>query len=389
MMPSNMNRRVVVAGVGYSQLGRSTGRSEGSLAAEAIKNALSDAGMRPADVDGLGTFPDRISGPFEGPSIAYVQQAFGLSRLRWFAAINNGAAQLSPVADGAYAIASGGADVVVCYRAHLRQTSRYYAPSAMSGNVASYTAAFRSPYGAPAGAAAFALWAMRYLHDSGYREEDLGSVVINNRTHAQRNPRAAWFGKPVTMEQYLKSDMIASPLRILDCDYPIDGAVAIVLAKADRAADLPHDPVYIEALAHSAGPSLDWDTWPDMSVMASRYVAADLWARTDLRPDDVDVAELYDGFSWFPLCWIEDLGLVERGGAGAFFRNGDGLPGGRLPVCTDGGQLGEGRLHGMGKLAEACLQVRGEAGERQVPGVEVAVACAGGGVSAAAALLTR
>jgi acetyl-CoA acetyltransferase len=227
------------------------------------------------------------------------------------------------------------------------------------------------------------------MHEYGTTEEDLGAVVLTCREHAQLNPAAAWYGHPLTMEEYLAAPMIASPLRILDCDYPIDGAVAIILTRADLASKLRHEPVYVNSVAHATGPDPDWDNWDDLGTMTSAHCAEQLWAGTDLKPSDVDVAEIYDGFSHLALNWFEDLGFVDKGDAGAFFREGRAKLGGDLPCCTDGGQLGGGRLHGFGKVAEATMQLRGQCGDRQVEGAEVAVACSGGGPIGSALLLTK
>jgi acetyl-CoA acetyltransferase len=381
--------QIVVAGVGKSEIGRNTGRSEGSLTLEATMRALRDAGMKPEEVDGVCAYPDRVSTPFEGPSITYVQRALGLPRTNFWQALGTGPAQLSAVAMAAYVIAGGGADTVVCYRGHLRQEQRYYVPGGAVDRYAKDDLAFRAPYGAPAGAPRMALWATRHMHEYGTTPDDLGAVVLTCREHAQLNPAAAWYGHPLTMEDYYASPMISTPLRMLDCDYPVDGAVAIVLTRADRASSLPHGPVYINSMGHATGPDLDWDNWPDLTYMGSRFVGEQLWAGTDLRPEDVDVAEVYDGFSILAINWVEDMGFCEKGEGGRFFSDGRAQLGGQLPVCTDGGQLGGGRLHGFGKLAQAVLQLRGECDQAQVPGAEVAVACAGGGPVAAGFLLTR
>jgi acetyl-CoA acetyltransferase len=238
------------------------------------------------------------------------------------------------------------------------------------------------------GAVRFGMFAQRQAFQRGVTDEHRGAVVLTCREHAQLNPAAVWCGTPLTMEDYLKSDVVASPLRILDCDMPIDGAVALVLATADRAGDLPSSAVYIDSVGHASGPSLDAEVWSDMSTMSSRYAAEDLWKKTDLKPSDVDVAEIYDGFSSLALSWLEDLKFVHEGEAGPFLLEGRGRLGSDLPICTDGGQLGMGRLHGFGKVLEAVRQLRGECGPRQVPDAQVAVACSGGGVEASALLLT-
>lgn len=388
-MRMSIENKVVVAGVGASEVSRDSGKSEGRLTLEAAMLAIADAGMTPNDIDGIVAFPDRVSTPFEGPHITYVQRALGLEVTNFWQALGFGAAQLSAIACATYAIASGAADAVLCYRGHLRQERRYYSAGAAIDGRAVGDQAFRDPYGVPAGAPRYALWAQRYMHKYGLDEQDLGAVVLVCRDHAQRNPRAVWHGSPLSMEDYLASPFVATPLRLLDCDYPVDGANALVLTSADRVADLPSPPVYINALGHATGPQADWDTWPDLSTMASAYASRQLWSRTELTPQDVSVAEVYDGFSFLALCWLEDLGFCEPGAAGAFVRSGETRLGGRLPICTDGGQLGMGRLHGFGKIVEAVLQLRGQCEERQVPDARVAVASSGGGIVASAVLLTR
>ncbi|HEY4408299.1 MAG TPA: thiolase family protein [Acidimicrobiia bacterium] len=387
MSGAALRDKVVVAGVGYSQIGRSTGRSEGSLAVEAAKAALADAGLAPADLDGITMWPDRVSSVFEGPSIIYMYRALGLSDVRYYQAMGTGPGQFASVNGAVHAIVAGAADTVICIRAHLRQEQKFYVPGGGDIRQATGDLALRAPYGVPAGSPRFALWAQRQAHEYGVTDEHRGAVVLTCRAHAQLNPRAVWQGHPLTMDDYLASDVVASPLRILDCDMPVDGAVAVILTRADRAADLRRRPVRIHSLGHANGPMLDSEYWPDMTTMASHWAADELWRGTDLGPADVDVAQLYDGFSFMTLGWLEDLGFVKKGEAGPWFAEGRGRLGGALAVCTDGGHLGGGRLHGFGKLAEAVLQLRGECGDRQVPGAEVALACVGGGAIATAMLL--
>jgi acetyl-CoA acetyltransferase len=386
----DFRRKVVVAGVGYSQIGRSTGRSEGSLALEACRNALTDSGLSVDDIDGMAVWPDRISSVFEGPSITYMQRALGLRRTRYWQAFGSGPAQLSSIVGAAYAIAAGAADTVICYRAHLRQEQRFYVAGSTGsgGSLASGDLAFKAPYGVPAGTPRWALWAQRHAYEYGTTDEHRGALVLTCRAHAQLNPRAVWNGTPLTMDDYLAADLISSPLRILDCDMPIDGGVGIILTTAERAADLRAQPVYIESMGHATGPTLDFDVWPDVTHMGAKYAADEMWAGTALRPSDVDVAQVYDGFSSLAICWLEDLGITKKGEAGDWVLDGHGRLGGELPICTDGGQLGAGRLHGFGKLAETVQQLRGECGDRQVAGAEVGLSCAGGGPLATAMLLT-
>ena len=279
---------------------------------------------------------------------------------------------------------------MICYRAHLRQEQRFYVAGSTGsgGKLASGDLAYKAPYGVPAGTPRFALWAQRHAHEYGTTDEHRGALVLTCRDHAQLNPRAVWNGTPLTMDDYLAADVIATPLRILDCDMPVDGAVALIFTSADRAGDLRGRPVYVESIGHATGPSLDFDNWPDVTFMAARFAGEEMWSRTDLRPSDVDVAQIYDGFSTLAISWLEDLGFTKKGEAGDWLLEGQGRLGGQMPICTDGGQLGAGRLHGFGKVAETVQQLRGECGDRQVPDAEVALTCAGGGPFATSMLLT-
>ena len=384
-----LDGKVAIAGVGFSQIARDTGRSEGSLAVEACQNALADAGLTIADVDGISVWPDRISSVFEGPSIAYMHRALGMKDTRFWQAYGTGPAQLSSIVGAAHAITAGAASTVICFRAHLRQEQRFYAPGASGANQFAGDQAFRAPYGMPAGAPRFALWAQRQAHELGVSDEDRGEFVLLTREHAQLNPRAVWRGSPLMMADYLSSDLIASPLRILDCDMPVDGAVAVILTRSDRAQDLRSVPAIIRSMGHATGPTMDFELWPDMTHMGSRYAAEQLWAGTDLTPADVDVAQVYDGFSTLALAWLQDMGFVDQREVGDWLRDGNGRLGSSMPICTDGGQLGGGRLHGFGKVAEAVLQLRGDCGPRQVPDVDVSLVCAGGGPAATTFLLTK
>jgi acetyl-CoA acetyltransferase len=377
-----------VTGVGYStDLGRDTGRTEGELAVQACRAAISDAGLDPSAIDGLSMFPYRTTPPsaFTGPGLPYVQRSLGLQILRWCQAYTHENGQLGAVVGSIDALAAGRCTHVVCYRAHVAQQRRYLAGGA-DPSAAYDEEEHTMPYGAGSGTARGALWAARYMHRYGVTQAELGSVSVNGRAYGATNPRAYW-RTPVTIEEYLDSRWISTPLKLLDADYPIDGATAFVLSSLDAAGSTRH-PVWIEASATGPGQATSWANWPEKSEMGSLQAAASLWSRTRLRPDDVDVAEVYDGFSFFTLVWLEDLGLAEPGRAGAWLLDGGGRPGGALAVNTDGGQLGVGRLHGFGKLAQASLQIRGEA-PNQVEGAEVAVASAGGGPLAAAVLVTK
>jgi acetyl-CoA acetyltransferase len=231
-------------------------------------------------------------------------------------------------------------------------------------------------------------YAARYMHEYGVSREQLAWIPVTQRAHAALNPDAV-YRSPLTAGDYLGSRMISSPMCLYDCDVPVDGATAFVVSAAETAGDL-RAPVRIEAMAGVVEGRPSWDQWEDMGRVGYGAAAA-MWARTSLRPGDVDVAELYDGFTIEAVWWLEAMGFCGPGEAGAFVAGGRRIGlGGSLPLNTWGGQLSGGRLHAaFGHLAEAVRQLRGEAGARQVTGAEVAAVTSVGGIEAGAALLTR
>jgi acetyl-CoA acetyltransferase len=244
------------------------------------------------------------------------------------------------------------------------------------------------PIGALSPVCQIAPYATRYMHDFGVTREQLAWIPVTQRAHAALNPDAV-YRAPLTIDDYLDSRMISSPICLFDCDVPVDGATAIVVSAAETAPDL-RAPVRIEAMGCVVDGGTSWEQWTDMSRVGYS-TAAEMWNRTDLRPADVDVAQLYDGFTIEAVWWLEALGFCGTGEAGAFVEGGTRIAlGGELPLNTWGGQLSGGRLHAaFGHTAEAVRQLRGEAGERQVAGAEVAAVTNAGGFEAGAALLTR
>ena len=243
-------------------------------------------------------------------------------------------------------------------------------------------------YGAFSAANWLAMHAQRHMYLYGTTKEQLGALAVNSRRNAAFNPRAV-YREPMTMDDYLEARPVSDPFGLLDCDVPIDGSIAIVVSSSEYASDCPNPPVRVEAAGGSRGAG-GWDQRPDYPKMASIEAAAELWSRTDLTPSDVDIAELYDGFTFLTLAWLEALGFCGTGESGPFVDGGTRIAlDGDLPLNTYGGQLSAGRMHGYWVLHEACLQLRGEAGERQVDGAEVAAVSVGGGPIAGCILLTR
>ena len=349
----------------------------------------------------VGIHPGKLDVPpgFSGAGVTELQDALRLE-LSWFAGGMESPGQLGSVVNAAVAVAAGLANHVVCFRTVTEasaQGDKGRGSVTMGGGGGSGGRGVRMggfmqwvlPYGAPSAANWIGMMAMCHMHEFGTTREQLGQIPLTARRNAALNPQAI-YTEPLSLDDYLAARMISEPLCLYDCDVPADGSTAVVVSRADAAADLRRPPVRIEAVGTAIRGRPSWDQWDDLTTMACRDAAAMLWARTDLTPADVDVAELYDGFSFITLAWLEALGFCGRGEGGAFVEGGSRIArDGDLPLNTHGGQLSAGRLHGYGFLHEACLQLWGEAGARQVAGSpEVAVAAAGGGPLAGCLLLT-
>jgi acetyl-CoA acetyltransferase len=230
--------------------------------------------------------------------------------------------------------------------------------------------------------------ATRHFHDYGTTREQLGQIPLACRRHAALNP-VATYRDPLTLDDYLGARMISWPLCLFDCDVPVDGSTAVIVSAVDTVADLRARPVYVDAVGTAYRGRYSWDQQDELGQMAATGAAEHLWSRTSLRPGDVDTAQLYDGFSVLALVWLEALGFCKLGEGGAFVEDAARISlGGQLPLNTSGGQLSGGRLHGFGLVHESVVQLRGQAGDRQVADAQVAVVSNGGGPIAGAMLLT-
>ena len=360
-----------VVGIGRTAYTRKSGRTGLALAAEAIRAALDDAGLSPADVDGITCYS--TGDPASPLRVGY---AIGLDEIGWSVNTLAGGNQVALVmANAAAAIITGQADVVVVYRV-LDANVRY---GKVTGEVTIGGAEqFAAPHGYMVPPQWFAMWAQRHQHVYGSTCEDLGAIAINNRTHAVNNPQAI-ARDPLTLDDYLAGRWVVEPFRVFDCAYEVDGAVALVLTSAERAADLRHPPVFPLGAAEGTGAGGMPDQWDDQTSMYSRIVAPRLWARTGLRPADMDIACMYDCFTYTVMATFEDFGFCGKGEVGDYFREGRATYGGDVVVNPHGGLLSEGYLHGLNHHYEAVLQLRGEAENRQVAGAELALVTAGAG----------
>ncbi|MBO0866134.1 MAG: thiolase family protein [Mycobacterium sp.] len=371
---STLAREVAIVGVGYSELSRTGGPNPNALALAAAKNALSDAGVTSTDVDGIFEYK---FGP-ESPGAQDMARLLGVPDLAAFADIfPSGPSGLAGALAGVMAVASGACETVLVFRCLTRAAGH-------QGGVASGPATiggrdqFLTPYGYLGGILVLlALKKQRWMAEYNRPEEDFGRIAVNARRWSALNPRAVMRDE-VTMDDYLSSRMVADPLRVLDCDYPVNGAVATVITTAERAADLRQPPVLVDAMAYATGRGADWMFDCDFLYGGAIDCANRLWRRSSVTVADVDVAQIYDGFTPVTVAWIEALGACGRGEFGDWVGDGSRLgPGGDFPLNTAGGQLAEGRLHGIGFLNEAVLQLRAQCQERQVPGARAAVVTSG------------
>jgi acetyl-CoA acetyltransferase len=391
-------KNAIISGIGISRIGRRTGIPGLDLTLEAARAAVADAGLTSADIDGVATLGDTPA--------AEVTAALGIEAADCGSGFDTGGL-LTPVMSACRAVAELRASHVLVYRT----------VQMLGGTVPSSPVAADAPrpalarivesadgdrpavgpmddvadlVGAHAYSAAnwLALNCRRHMELYGTTKEQLGWLAVNSRRNAALNPRAA-YREPMTMADYLAARPVSTPFGLFDCDVPVDGSIAVVVSTDEYAGDCPQPAVAVEAIGGSNGAG-GWFHRTDYPKMASADAAAQMWSRTDLKPADLSLAELYDGFTFLTFAWLEALGICADGEAGPFVEGAERIAlDGVLPLNTYGGQLSAGRMHGYWVLHEACLQLRGQAGERQVSRrPEVAAVAVGGGPIAGCMLLT-
>jgi acetyl-CoA acetyltransferase/uncharacterized OB-fold protein len=383
--------RAVLSGIGRSRIGRRLMVDPLSLTVDACLAAVADAGLTLDDIDGLSTYPGGLGMGMSEGGVTAVEEA-----LRLHPTWHNGGGEL-PGPGGALiaamlAVASGLCRHVLCFRTVWEATYAALRRSGGGGGGSGRVSGQRqwsAPYGAMSAANWIAMNASQYLHRYGAPREMLGWIALNGRANAARNP-AAIYRDPMTMDDYLSARPITSPFGLYDCDVPCDASIAVVVSDASVAPDLPKPAVRVEAVGTQILERVSWDQGTVTHEPQVLGQSAHLWTRTSLRPDDVDVALVYDGFTFNAISWLEGLGFCGLGEAK------DWLDGGRrialdgdLPVNPHGGQLSEGRTHGFGFIYEAVAQLRHEAEERQVAGASTAVVTSGGGTPSGVLLLQR
>jgi acetyl-CoA acetyltransferase len=387
-MSPSAGRPVAIVGIGYSGVYRGASPTIEKLTVDAARTAIADAGLTPADIDGM--FEYQYAG--DAPVTPWLQRAIGAGDLAAFGDIGaTGASGIAAVSYAIAAVASGECETALAYRS-IQQSyggnGSFGSTDAVPPGGSMFHDEFLAPYGAFNIIPTIGMRMQRRNALLGGQDEDYGLVALNARKWAVLNERAV-MRKPLTMDDYLASRFLAEPLRLLDCDYPVSGSCAVVLTTLERARDLPHPLIIIDSHATATGDG-DWIFGPKFMSGGLERCAERLWSRASIGVGEIDLLGLYDGFTFMVLSWIEALGFCKPGEAGGWIDGGRTInPGGRIPLNTSGGQLAEGRLHGMSFLAEAVHQLRGDAGIRQAPNVRTAAIGISFGPAVAALVIRR
>jgi acetyl-CoA acetyltransferase len=366
---SPLRGAAAIVGASLGGVPMAPGRSALEILGEAVHGALADAGLKLSDVDGL----------FTGSSYHFlaglsVAEYLGIHPKFCEATMVGGSSYVGHLLTAAMALHTGQCEVaLVCYGSN--QGSGFGKLKSMAE-----TPLYEAPYEPRYPISSYALAAARHMHQYGSTREDLAHIAVAARQWAQLNP-LAYARDPLSIEQVLASRLVSDPLSVLDCCLVTDGGGALVLVRSERAKDFPKPPVYVLGAA-AATWHRQIGSMPDLTVTAAAESGPRAFAMAGLTPKDVDVVELYDAFTINTLLFLEDLGFCAKGEGGAFVRNGRIAPGGALPVNTNGGGLSccHPGMYGMFLLIEAVQQLRAEAGDRQVPGAEVALCHGNGGV---------
>lgn len=378
-----------ITGVGQSEIGVKLTRHPLLLTLDAVREALNEAGLTIGQIDGVSTYPGRM-GPYLGFSPVGADElidALGI-RATWYAGGSEISSQLGAVVAAATAVRAGLARHVICFRtvyeaAALARPDEY--PPLRREKVDG-SSQWVAPFNALSAANWTAQYAMRHVKRYGLTREQLAQIALTDRANAALNPRAL-IREPLTMDAYLSARMISTPLCLYDCDRFTDASTVLIVSAGAAIDEVVCKPIRIAAMAGT----VERHSWDQAEWMACYPTGADLWKRTDYTPADVDTVQLYDGFSFQAVAWLESLGFCDVGEGGRFIEGGKRIAlDGELPLNTFGGQIGAGRLHGFGFAHEAAVQLRGKGGARQIPGdPRVAVCTSGGGPLATALLLAR
>lgn len=370
--------QVAIVGYAHSPITRSADVGLGPLAVRTVKEAVADAGLTIDQIDGFTTgalFPSSAGGALtDGVQIVTADWLVEQLRVqpRWLCGFQGVGQICGALILATNAIASGAADYVVMHRAMYNPPGRYHTnPMTHAEGAAQWVA----PHGFWGPPVHMALPYMEYMQRYGATREDMASVVVSARAAGAKIPWSHWHDKPIATEDYMGARMIADPMSVLDCDIPVNGVGAFVLTSAERAADLPHKPVYVQGYAQGRWrPPNGVDAWSLNDMMeGGREVSRLLWESAGFGPNDVDVPQVYDGFSPFLYFWLEAMGYCAIGEAHQYVQD-PGISKG-LSFKTGGGAIGNGRMHGVPQMLECYLQLAQRAGDRQLQRAETAFAC--------------
>jgi acetyl-CoA acetyltransferase len=380
--------QTAIAGIAHSGCHKKASVETPVLWVRTAKAAAEDAGLSLSDIDGITSIHTSPVADATLPSPYYMTEALGIKELRWHGGALGAAPGVGVLGSAAAAVAAGLCDVALAVHTMERPKPNRKGPSnnlgaaGVSGNMA-----FLAPYGYAVFIQWMAAWQARYQHETGLTREQLGRMVVDQRTNALDNENAV-MKTPLTLDDYLGCRMVAEPICLYDADMPVDAATAWIVTSAERAKDLKQKPVYLSSIGTWLAPRPDFvffDDYADMMIPASSRDR--FWRDADMQPQDMDFTELHDGFSIYTLYWLEALGLVKKADVPDFVGSGELSAKGSLPNNTHGGNLSEGRLQGGGHVIEAVHQLRGHAGKRQVEGAERCVISTGGPPCIAAAVL--
>lgn len=382
-----IRNKTAIAGIGQTEFSKDSGRSTRQMALEAILEALEDAGLKTEDIDGMVKM-----GANDDVFEIDILRSLGLDNLRFFAEIpHGGGAACGTIAAAVAAIVSGMAEVVVTFRSLNERSERRFGESSVGGGVGGWMQ-YIMPQGLVTPAQWIAMYAQRYLYEYGHTTEEFGRVSVLTRKHAATNPHAMMFERPVTLEEHQNSRWITEPLRLLDCCLDTDGACATVITSAEKAKTLRSTPAFIAAAAQGTGTRSEMMTSYQRNNIArleeAEATGKELYRTAELKPDDIDVAEIYDHFTPMVLMALEAYGFAKPGEAPSLFKNGALELDGKMPLNTHGGHLGEGYLHGYGHIVEGVRQIRGTA-VNQARDVNTCLVTSGTGVPTSGVILSR
>jgi acetyl-CoA acetyltransferase len=360
-MPTTLKDEAAIVGIGQTEFSKNSGRSEVQLASEAIAAAIRDAGLEPSQIDGLTTFTMDTTDEIE------VARSVGIGDLTFFSRTPyGGGAAIGVMHQAAMAVATGSAKYVVVYRDLNGRSGQRYSEGVSGGPTTSDLIhwSWYMPWGLMTPASWVAMFATRYMHETGTKSTDLAEVAVQQRKHAVNNPAAFFYEKPLTVEEHQTSRIIVEPLRLFDCCQETDGATACVVTTPERAKDLPNPPAVIRGVAQAAGADQEQMTSfyrDDITRLPEMELAAQqMWEMSGLTAKDIDAAVIYDAFTPIVLWQLEAFGFCGYGESKDFVKDGALLAeGGRLPTNTHGGQLSEAYIHGMNGVNEGVRLIRG------------------------------